>query len=176
MPWSWDCYHLHLTNVPLLCHKIWIIITSKQSHLLHTLYVRDYSPQNKLPGLVDYCWEVPIGLFVYLVVALRRYERFDFTRHQECGINWWDIHIGGVHTGSVVSGCTLQPVQIELIPPPPPPWTNGRHFTDAICRCIFLNENFIFWLKFSLKATRHYQNQCWPDSLMHICGTRGEMS
>ena len=56
-------------------------------------------------------------------------------------------------------------------------------------------KSFVFWLKMSLKslqkdpinnipalvqimtwrwiATSHYLKQCWPDPLMHICGTRG---
>ena len=56
-------------------------------------------------------------------------------------------------------------------------------------------KNFVFCLKFNWslfprfqltitqhwfskwlgaeKATSHYLNQCWPDSLTHICGTRG---
>ena len=31
---------------------------------------------------------------------------------------------------------------------------------------------FRFWLG-AEKATSHYLNQCWPDSLTHLCGTRG---
>ena len=72
---------------------------------------------------------------------------------------------------------------------------NGRHFADDIFRCIFVNENFVSWLKFHWSfvlrvqltitqqwlrwwlgteyAISHYLNQCWPDSLTHICRTRG---
>ena len=68
------------------------------------------------------------------------------------------------------------------------PWTRWPPFH----RCIFLIENFVFWLKlhWSLflgvqltmtqhwfrqwpaagQATSHYLNQCWPYSLKHICG------
>ena len=62
-------------------------------------------------------------------------------------------------------------------------------------KCIFGNEKFRNLIKISLKflrvqmtitqqwlrwwlgvekATSHYLNQCWPDSLTHICGTRGK--
>ena len=64
-------------------------------------------------------------------------------------------------------------------------------FSDAFSSM----KTYIFWFKFhwSLflgvqltifqqwfrewlgadQATSHYLNQCWPDSLMHICGTKG---
>ena len=32
-----------------------------------------------------------------------------------------------------------------------PPGQNGRHFTDDISRCIFVNEMFCFLMKISLK-------------------------
>ena len=76
-----------------------------------------------------------------------------------------------------------------------PPGQNGHHFADVIFRCIFWMKSFALRLKFhwslplrvQLKITphwfrywlgteqvaSHYLNQCWPDSLMHICGTRG---
>ena len=72
-----------------------------------------------------------------------------------------------------------------------PPGQNGRHFTDDILRCIFVNSHFVFWLKFHWNlfpmiqliiaqhwlrqwlGTSHYLNQCWPSSRTHICGTRG---
>ena len=75
------------------------------------------------------------------------------------------------------------------------PKQQGRHFADDIFKRIFLNKKIEFWLKFQWSlflgvqltitahwfkywlgaewATSHYLNQCWPDSLTHICGTRG---
>ena len=63
---------------------------------------------------------------------------------------------------------------------------NGRHFPDDIFRCIFMNEKICALIEISLKfvpkgplnnnpalASSHYLNQCWPDSLTHICSTRG---
>ena len=72
---------------------------------------------------------------------------------------------------------------------------SGCHFVDDIFRCIFVNETFFILIKISLKsvlkgqlattqhwfrlwlgseqAASHYLNQCWPQSLTHICGTRG---
>ena len=63
-------------------------------------------------------------------------------------------------------------------------------------RCIFVNEKFCIWIKNSLKfvpegpiniipalvqamvwcrpGASHYPNQCRPDSLTHIWGTRGD--
>ena len=32
-----------------------------------------------------------------------------------------------------------------------PPWQNGRHFTDSIFRCIFVNDKFCIFIKISLK-------------------------
>ena len=59
---------------------------------------------------------------------------------------------------------------------------NGRHFTGDI----FVNVKFPILIKISLfvpkgpidnnpaySATSHYLNQCWPNPLMHICGTSG---
>ena len=79
-------------------------------------------------------------------------------------------------------------------PPPPPPRIKWPPFSDDIFRCIFANEHFCIFIKILLKfvpkrpidnspslvkimawrqyATSHYLNQCWPDSLTHICGTR----
>ena len=76
-----------------------------------------------------------------------------------------------------------------------PPEQNGRHFADDICKCIFLDEIYWFRLKFHWRlfprvhlpifpywfrqwlgadhATSQYLNQCWSNSLTHICGTRG---
>ena len=72
---------------------------------------------------------------------------------------------------------------------------NGRHFADDIFRCILVNESFVFWIKFVSKGSIDNSpavhldndlvpsrrqaivlNQCWPDSLTHICGIRGGMS
>ena len=72
---------------------------------------------------------------------------------------------------------------------------NGRHLADDIFGCISVNEEICILIKISLKfvpkdpidnnpalvqimvwrriATSHYLNQCWPDSLTHLCGTRG---
>ena len=71
-----------------------------------------------------------------------------------------------------------------------PPGQNGRHFADNNFQGIFLNENVWNSLKISLQcvpkfrinrlgadqASNHYLNQCWPSSLTHICGTRGQRS
>ena len=61
--------------------------------------------------------------------------------------------------------------------------------TDDIFKCIFLNEHDRISIQISLKfvpgspiynkAQRRtgeepYLNRCWPDSQMHICGTRGD--
>ena len=66
---------------------------------------------------------------------------------------------------------------------------NGCRFADDIFRYIFMNEKFCILIKISLnfvpngsidnelgteKVTSHYLNQCWPGSLAHICGTRGD--
>ena len=71
------------------------------------------------------------------------------------------------------------------------PGQNGHHFANNIFRCIFVNESSVFWFKFhwslfprnQLKITTGldnglvpnslYLNQCWPDSLTHICVTSG---
>ena len=69
-----------------------------------------------------------------------------------------------------------------------PRW-NRRHSTDAIFKRIFLNGNLLISINISLKfffpngpidtipalvqIMANYLNQCWPDSLTHICGTRG---
>ena len=75
-----------------------------------------------------------------------------------------------------------------------PPGQNGLHFTDNILDAFSWMKSFVFWSKFHLLlrvhltitqhwfrwwlgaewATSHYMNQCWPDSLMHICGSRGD--
>ena len=66
---------------------------------------------------------------------------------------------------------------------------------DDIFKCIFINENCCISIQISLKfvlkgpidhksalvqvmawcqtASKHYLNQCWPNSLTHICSTRG---
>ena len=70
-----------------------------------------------------------------------------------------------------------------------PPGQNIRHFADDISRWIFLNENVWISMKISLNfvpkgsinnitalvysVPSHYLNQCSPDSLTHMCGTRG---
>ena len=46
----------------------------------------------------------------------------------------------------------------------PHPGQNGRHFADDIFRCIFVNETFCIFIKFSLKFVLKGQltkNQCW---------------
>ena len=75
------------------------------------------------------------------------------------------------------------------------PGENGRHFAEDIFRCIIVNETFYISIQISLKfvptgpidnnqalfqimawcriATHHYSNQCWPDTLTHICCIRG---
>ena len=70
---------------------------------------------------------------------------------------------------------------------------NGRCFADDIFRCIFVNDVFCILIRISLKFVPkdlidnkpafvqimtwrrigHYRNQCWTNSLTHICGTRG---
>ena len=70
-------------------------------------------------------------------------------------------------------------------------WYTGRHFAEHIFICIFVNGKFFILIKVSVKfvlidkgpidnntalASRqigeiHYLNQCWPDSLTHICDT-----
>ena len=72
---------------------------------------------------------------------------------------------------------------------------NGRHFAVKILKRIFLDKHVEFRFEFhwslfvrvqltiskhwfgqwlgAEQATSHYQNQCWPSSLTHICGTRG---
>ena len=78
-----------------------------------------------------------------------------------------------------------------------PPRQDGRHFGRSHFKCIFLNVielrfkfhwNLFQWVQLTKcqhwfrkwfgaeQATSHYLNQCWPISLMHIWGTRGEMS
>ena len=60
-----------------------------------------------------------------------------------------------------------------------PPEQNGRHFTDDIFICIFVNEKFcILILRVRLTITQpnnglvpnrsHYLNQCWPDSVTYM--------
>ena len=75
------------------------------------------------------------------------------------------------------------------------PTQNGCHFTEDICRCIFVNEKFCILIKFHLNLflmiqltiTQHwFKIMAWRrigdkpssepmlnDSLTHICGTRG---
>ena len=77
----------------------------------------------------------------------------------------------------------------------PPPARNGRVLTGDSFRCIFVNEKFCILIKMKLKfppqgpicnnpsrfrkwagteyATSHCLNQYRPDSLAHICQTRG---
>ena len=77
---------------------------------------------------------------------------------------------------------------------PSAPGQNGCHFAGNIFRCIFMNERFVFWLKFHWSLflwirstifqhwfrqllgakykTSHCQNQCWPNSLEYISSTR----
>ena len=77
-----------------------------------------------------------------------------------------------------------------------PPEQNGRHFGRRHFQMHFLEKKMMefrfkfhwnwfpgvqltirqHWFRWCLgtdQATSHYLNQCWPDSLMHICGTRG---
>ena len=77
-----------------------------------------------------------------------------------------------------------------------PPGQNGRHFSDDIFKCIFMNETFCILIRISLTFVpkdpinnipalvlimawhqsgdkRLSEPQCWPSSLMHICDTRG---
>ena len=78
-----------------------------------------------------------------------------------------------------------------------PPRQNGHHFADNIFRCIFVNKKFCIFIKISLQfapngpidnnqalaeimawclfgpVPSHYLNHWWPDSLTHICATRG---
>ena len=72
------------------------------------------------------------------------------------------------------------------------PRKNGCRFPDDIFKCIFLNENVWIAEDFNVpkirinnipvlaqimagadQATSHYLNQCWTDSLTHLCATRG---
>ena len=83
-------------------------------------------------------------------------------------------------------------ISLKLISPP---GQNGRLFADDIFICIFMNEKFCILVKISLKFVSkgpidsnpalvqimawrrigaNYLNQCWPSSLTHICGTRGD--
>ena len=41
------------------------------------------------------------------------------------------------------------------------PIQNGRHFSDDIFKCIFLNENAFRWWLVASQATIHYLNQWW---------------
>ena len=72
-----------------------------------------------------------------------------------------------------------------------PPGQNGHHFAEDFFRCIFVNEKFCILLKISLKFVRKVpisnnpslvqkmawcwigDKPCWPDTLTHICSTRG---
>ena len=76
-----------------------------------------------------------------------------------------------------------------------PPGQNGWRFHRQHFSMHFLNKNIRIFIQFSLtfvpkvqltksqcwfrqwlgtkQVTSHYLNQCWPSSLMHICGTRG---
>ena len=76
-----------------------------------------------------------------------------------------------------------------------PPGQNSRHFADDIFRCVFVNEKFYILIEISLKFVPKgpinnipalVQIMAWrwigdkplfepmlPDSLTHICGTRG---
>ena len=57
-----------------------------------------------------------------------------------------------------------------------PPGQNGHLFAANNFKCILMNETFHILIEISLKfiPTSHYLNQCWPDSLTHIGGTRGK--
>ena len=50
---------------------------------------------------------------------------------------WWHHH--------AISILPLTPAPLNSSPT----YKNGCHFTDDIFRCIFVNENFVFWLKFN---------------------------
>ena len=45
-----------------------------------------------------------------------------------------------------------------------PPGQNGRHFADDIFRCIWVNESFVFWLKF------HWGLLLWAQFTIPIIG------
>ena len=66
-------------------------------------------------------------------------------------------------------------------------WTKRLSLRRRYFRCICVNETFLnLFLRVQLtitehcfrqwldaeKATSYHQNQCWPDSLTHICDTR----
>ena len=51
-------------------------------------------------------------------------------------------------------------------------WLNFRRSLFPRVQLMIFQHWFRKWLG-AEKATSHYLNQCWPDSLTHICGTRG---
>ena len=67
-----------------------------------------------------------------------------------------------------------------------PPGHNGHHFADNDCRCIFMNENCAFWLKFHWQLfleiqfhrprlvirTFHRQGRCSRGG--HLCNEHSE--
>ena len=56
----------------------------------------------------------------------------------------WGIYQSSLKEGLVAILCTFViPIR---------PWQNGRHFTDNIFKCIFLNENVWISIKISLKC------------------------
>ena len=98
------------------------------------------------------------------------------------------------NSSSIITNIMLLTLCVFVIntgdyPPPPPSGQNGRHFTDDIFICIFVNESFYILIKISLKFVPEgpidnnpwfrdnglvpNRRQAWPDSLTHICGTGG---
>ena len=92
------------------------------------------------------------------------------------------------HEGNfVVYMCHYLVYVLELLYNSSPPGQKGRHFADGIFRCTFKKLSIL--IKISLKFVHKglfdnnpaliqimawcgRGNQCWPDSLVHICGTR----
>ena len=57
-----------------------------------------------------------------------------------------DFTISGIWFDGVLSGDNKQTMHCTINSSPP--GQNGRHFTNVFIRCIFVNENLVFWLKF----------------------------
>ena len=51
-------------------------------------------------------------------------------------------------------------------------WLNFHVSLFLRVQLTIIQHWFRWWLG-AVQATSHYLNQCWPDSLMQICGTRG---
>ena len=52
-------------------------------------------------------------------------------------------------------------------------WMKSLLFWSKFHWSLFLIVQWTLTQHWAYSAPSHYLNQCWPDSLMHICGTRG---